>query len=59
MPWTSTSFKEQHNKGLSESEAKRAATVANDVFKKTGDKGRAVRAGNAVVKREREGKGKK
>lgn len=51
MPWTPKSFKSKHNKGLTAKQAKVASEVANQVLKKTGDEGRAIREGNAAANR--------
>lgn len=51
MPWTPEEFRRKHNKDLTPAQAKRAAAVANETLRRTGDEGRAVRTGNAVAKR--------
>lgn len=50
MPWTATSFRRKHNKKLTLTQAKKAAKIANEVFRDTGDKGLAVRVANSKVK---------
>lgn len=50
MPWTADSFKKKHNKKLSPSKAKKAASIANAILKKTGDEGKAIRIANAKAK---------
>jgi len=50
MPWTPRSFKEKHNKGLSSSQAKKAAKTANAVLKRTGDDATAIRIANAKAR---------
>ena len=49
MPWTGASFKKKHNQSLSKGESERAARVANDILRRTGDEGRAIASANAVV----------
>lgn len=49
-PWTPNSFKKKHNKNLTGSQAKIAAEVANEILRRTGDEGQAVRAGNVAAK---------
>jgi hypothetical protein len=58
MPWDSKSF-QKHNKKLSESEAGKAARVANAVLEDSGDDGMAIAVANkqAAVRREGAGKG--
>ena len=51
MPWSGSSFKSKHNKGLSPAKAAKAAKIANAVLDKTGDDGKAIRIANAAVKR--------
>jgi uncharacterized protein YdaT len=53
MPWTGSSFKKKHNKGLSDSQAKEAAKIANAILKDTGDEGKAIRIANSKVKRKK------
>jgi hypothetical protein len=48
MPWTPLDFKKKHNKKLGKAAAARGAAAANEVLKRTGDEGQAVRVGNAV-----------
>jgi len=57
-PWTASSFK-KHNKKASPNQLKAAAHAANSVLKKTGDEGRAVRAGNSVVRKMKRGQARR
>ena len=50
MPWTATSFA-KHNRKASKHQLSIAAKAANATLKRTGDEGRAVRAGNAAIRR--------
>jgi len=50
MPWTATSFRRKHNKRLTLSQAKRAAKIANEILRETGNEGLAVRVANSKVK---------
>ena len=50
MPWTGKTFREKHNKGLSQSQARKAASIANAILRETGDEGKAIRIANAQVK---------
>ena len=56
MPWTAGSFKKKHNKGLTGAQAKRAASTANAVLRKTGDDAQAIRIANSVAKKKRASK---
>lgn len=50
-PWTPEDGPARHNKAVKSKKAKKQwAAVANDVLKRTGDDGRAIRAANAAVK---------
>jgi hypothetical protein len=51
MPWTSRDAKRHNKHANTPAKKKQFAAVANDVLKRTGDEGRAVRAGNAAVKK--------
>lgn len=53
MPWTSSTFRSRHNKGLSKGQSSKAASIANAILKKTGNEGKAIRIANAAVKRAR------
>ncbi len=55
MPWTGKSFREKHNKELSDMEAQRAADIANSILKKTGDEGLAIRVANSKVRKGKKG----
>jgi uncharacterized protein YdaT len=48
MPWTGKSFK-KHNKGLSDKQADKAASIANAVLRETGDDGKAIRIANSKI----------
>jgi uncharacterized protein YdaT len=50
MPWDKESFRKRHNKGLSDSQAKKAARIANAVLEKTGDEAKAIKIANARAK---------
>lgn len=51
MPWTDAEAP-QHTKAATSSKLRRLwARVANDVLKRTGDEGQAVREANAAVER--------
>lgn len=51
MPWTSRQARQHTHKATTPKKKRQFAAVANDVLKRTGDEGRAVRAGNAAVKK--------
>jgi len=55
MPWTESSFK-KHNQSATPAQSRAGAKAANATLKRTGDEGRAVRAGNAVIRKMRKGK---
>jgi hypothetical protein len=57
MPWDASSFS-KHNKHATVHQLRKAAERANEVLEATGDEGAAVRAGNALIKRMKHGKGK-
>jgi uncharacterized protein YdaT len=59
VPWTPKSFKSKHNKKLSPAKANKAAEIANDILRRTGDEARAIRGANSVVKPKKRKKGKK
>jgi len=46
MPWTKDEAA-KHKKGLTGSERKRWAKIANAVYSETGDEGKAIRIANA------------
>ena len=52
-PWDAASFKKKHNKGLSKSKAKKAASIASAIVEKEGEgsAGKAIRIANAAVKK--------
>jgi hypothetical protein len=50
MPWSPKSFTLRHNKRLTPKQAARASAIANDVLRRTGDEGLAVRTANGVVR---------
>lgn len=51
MPWTPESFRQKHNQDLSDSQADKAARVANAILKDTGDEGKAIRVANSIAKK--------
>ena len=53
MPWTAKTFRSRHNKKLSPAQSRKAAKIADDVLRRTGDEGRAIRTANAAVKRKK------
>jgi uncharacterized protein YdaT len=50
MPWTGQSF-HKHNKKLSGSQSKKAASQANAILEKTGDEGLAISVANKNAKK--------
>jgi hypothetical protein len=59
MPWNGRTFR-KHNKDATAKQLTVGAKAANAVLHETGDEGRAVRAGNAAIrkmKRRRQQKG--
>lgn len=53
MPWSGKTFQSRHNKGLAPAAAKKAATQANAILKKTGDEGMAIAVANKQAKKSR------
>lgn len=53
MPWNSKSFKNRHNKKLTDKEAGKAADQANAILKETGDEGMAIATANKHAKKAR------
>ena len=53
MPWTAQSFRNKHNKMLTDTQAKKAAEIANAILKKTGDEALAIKTANKRVKAKR------
>ena len=53
MPWTGKSFKRRHNQSLTDSQAEKAASIANSILKETGDEGKAIRIANSKVKKKK------
>lgn len=49
MPWKPEDAKRHTSKATTPKRQRQFAKVANEVLDKTGDEGRAVRAGNAAV----------
>lgn len=49
-PWSATSFR-KHNKKATPAQLRAGAKAANEALKRTGDDGKAVRAGNAVIRK--------
>jgi uncharacterized protein YdaT len=47
MPWTGTTFRERHNKKLSDVVADKAAHIANAVLERTGNEGMAISVANS------------
>lgn len=47
MPWTPDQFKSRHNKGLSGSKAKKAASIANAMLKAGVPEGESIATANA------------
>jgi uncharacterized protein YdaT len=58
MPWSAGDAK-KHKKGLSKTEAKKWAEIANAALKQYGDEGKAIRVANSRVGRTRSFEGKK
>lgn len=52
MPWSAGDAK-KHKKGLSKTEAKKWAEIANSILKETGDEAKAIRIANSRVGRKR------
>lgn len=50
MPWTASTFRSRHNKGLSPGQSRRAAKIANGILRSTGDEKLAIATANARVK---------
>jgi len=53
MPWTSRSASKHSHKASSPKKKRQWSKVANSVLEETADEGRAVRAANAAVKKNR------
>lgn len=53
MPWTPKDASSKTKKAKSPKAKRQFAKVANSVLERTGDEGRAIRAGNAAVKKRR------
>ena len=51
MPWTASTFRSRHNKGLSRAQASKAYRVANAILKDTGDEGKAIRIANSLARK--------
>ncbi len=51
-PWDKDNFR-KHNKKLNNSQANKAAHIANAILKDTGDDAKAVRIANSMVKKKR------
>ena len=49
MPWTGSTFKNKHNKGLGRGKAGKAAKIANAILAETGDEGKAIAIANSKV----------
>jgi len=55
MPWTGEMFLKRHNKKLSSSKAKKAASIANAILRKGGSDASAIRIANWQVKKRKRG----
>lgn len=53
LPWTADTFR-KHNHDLIDTQAEKAAAVANAVLKRTGDEASAIRIGNATAMKQAE-----
>ena len=51
MPWTPKSFREKHNKKLSDAQAKKASSQANAMIKAGVDEGVAIATANKRAKK--------
>lgn len=52
MPWTGKSFK-KHNKGLTPTQATKAAKVANSVLEHGGSEGKAIAVANKAAAKDK------
>ncbi len=50
MPWDKNTFK-KHNKTATGKKGEKAAAIANEVLKRTGDDAKAIRIANAAIKK--------
>lgn len=50
MPWDKDTFK-KHNKKATGAKGAKAAAIANEVLKRTGDDAKAIRIANAAIKK--------
>lgn len=58
MPWNGRTFR-RFNKGATSKQLSVGAKAANAVLRETGDEGRAVRAGNAAIRKMKQHRGTK
>ena len=52
MPWDKNTFK-KHNKKAVGAKGEKAAAIANNVLKRTGDDAQAIRIANAAIKKQK------